>query len=237
MQHNLTPYEAAVLAALAQVDPRTACKWANGGRVRPSIRRRLERAVELDAWTAHRIPRHDAARGLSEAEALRRLYRRAMGVDELVQERDRRGRSIRRWTQVRGLTEREREVLDGTDRVAPVTFHAGRNAFAQGCDDAGLSDEQTRELLDHENVKVTQGYQRRLARRAKDVPNVHPDLDRRLASRERSGRRESAQAGHIGARTPRHKNDNPGFHRGSWLRGQDLNLRPSGYEEGRGSLL
>jgi hypothetical protein len=152
----------------------------------------------------------DMARGPSEAEALRRLYRRAVGVDSLVDDRDRRGRSTRRWKQTRELTDREREVLEGTERVAPVTFHAGRNAFAQGCDDAGLTDEQTCELLDHENVKVTQGYQCRLARRAKHVPNVHPELDWRLAARRRC-----AQPGHIGARAARRENESPGFHRGS----------------------
>jgi hypothetical protein len=119
-------------------------------------------------------------------------------------------------------------VLEGTDRVAPVTFHAGRNAFAQGRDDAGLTDEQTRELLDDESVKVTQKYQRRLARWAKLVPNVLPELDRRLASRRGPAGRQCAQGGHIQTGRGRRTGESPGFHRGSGLRGGDMLAGPQG---------
>lgn len=126
--------------------------------------------------------------GISEAKALRRLYQRAMGIEIYAMNASPQNKheSTFKWQKVRELSAREEEVLLGTNQVAPVTFHAGRNAFAQACEDVGLTDEETQKLLDHESVKVTQGYQRRLGKRAKMVPNVHPELERFLEG-EREG--------------------------------------------------
>jgi hypothetical protein len=92
--------------------------------------------------------RKDQVTGLSEAEALRRLYSRAHGIEAqvtrervLVDKRVKAGQRtvpVKTWEQVREPTERELLVLDGSDRLAPVCFHSNRNAFAQAADASGL---------------------------------------------------------------------------------------------------
>jgi integrase len=146
------------------------------------------------------------AKGLSEADALRRLYKRAHGIEAqvtrnrvMVDKRVKAGKRtvpVTTWEQVRPLTERERLVLEGSDREAPVCFHASRHAYAQALDAAGLADEQIRELLDHENVRVTQVYLRSIGARAKVVPNVH-----RLTAGPLSGHIAPEQGGHIESAT------------------------------------
>ena len=152
----------------------------------------------------------DQAKGLSEAEAKRRLYTRAHGIEAQVTELrvmvDKRVRAGKRttpvteWKQVRELTERERPVLVGSDRVSPVCFHASRNAFAQAADAAGLTVGETRELLDHESDAQTKGYQRRNGARAKLVPNVYKLAARPLVAPvgniqcDQSGRIENDEA-------------------------------------------
>lgn len=143
------------------------------------------------------------AKGVSEADALRRLYKRAHGIEAQVTELrvmvDKRVKAGKRttpvteWKQVRELTERERLVLEGSEREAPVCFHASRHAWAQALDAAGLADEQIRELLDHENVRITQGYLRRIGGRAKVIPSVHKLKPRAPSAPAESG--VSDQAG------------------------------------------
>ena len=99
------------------------------------------------------------------------------------------------WKHVRETTERERLVLEGTERISPVCFHASRNAFAQAADAAGLTVGEPRELLDHESDAQTKGYQRRNGARATLVANVY-----KLAARAPSapaGNVECSQGGHI----------------------------------------
>lgn len=146
--------------------------------------------------------------GLSEADALRRLYKRSHGIEARVtRERvltDKRAKAgkrtvpITKWEQVRELTDRERLVLDGSERMLRVCFHASRHAFAQALDAAKLTDEQIREQLGHDNVETTKGYLRSIGARAMVVPNVH-----RLGSvravrtlSEPAGDADCAQDGH-----------------------------------------
>jgi len=173
----------------------------------------------------------DPVTGLSEADAPRRLYKRSHGIEaQVIRERvlvDKRVKAgkrtvpVKAWEQVREPTERELLILDGSDRLAPVCFHSNRNAFAQAADAAGLAHEQTRELLDHENVAVTKGYLRTIGARAKVVPNVHalrPVATARLSSAP-VGNIECSQDGHIENGPEQQTKKNPEESRGSWLRG------------------
>jgi integrase len=149
----------------------------------------------------------DQAKGLSEADALRRLYKRAHGIEaqvtrsrEMVDKRVKAGKRtvpVKAWEHVRELTERERLVLDGSERVSPVCFHASRHAWAQAADAGGLTVEQAREVLDHENERQTKGYQRSLGVRAKLVPNVHK-LAAMLANRPASAAADTIECDQSG---------------------------------------
>lgn len=92
-----------------------------------------------------------AAKGKgSHAEALRLDLRRAFGIDVLkpVTKKRKNGRPLTRpqWVTVRKLTERERDLLEGTDEIQPVDFHSWRRAFRQALDGAQV-DAATAQML------------------------------------------------------------------------------------------
>ncbi len=151
---------------------------------RDVIQKVEERAVEVSSCPC--------ADGPVTRNQLRLWGIRAMGIDALVEETkvfdDKRTASgkrsmvVSKWKQVRDeLSDREREVLEGSARRAPVCFHANRNAFAQACKEAELTEEQIRDVLDHADVRETRGYMRRIGRQAKQLPNVHGSLADQLA--------------------------------------------------------
>jgi len=154
--------------------------------------------------------------GVSQAGALRRDLRRAFGVDVWNAE-------TRRFAQPkdRELSPRERELFEDTTFTKPVDFHSWRRAYSQALANAGASAQQAQALAGHSSLDAHALYLRNTSKMA-EVPaaalpsiRVLPQLVGKTAriSRGRQKRKTPVFTGVFQS-----------------LRGEDLNLRPSGYE-------
>jgi integrase len=153
--------------------------------------------------------------GVSHADAFRRDLRRAFGVDV--------------WDAAKHqfvadpeheMTPRERELLEDTPFTKPVDFHSWRRAYSQALGDAGLSATQTQKATGHASLSALERYLHNTTKMAA-VPaaalptiRVLPQLVAKPPAKLKKTKAKNPVL--------------PGFFGG--LRGEDLNLRPSGYE-------
>ena len=117
--------------------------WERAGKPREGLLfaiRRGERAGEARQHSSH-------------AQAFRRDLRRCFGIEapkrvERVRKNGRPGVWLK-WKQVREPTDRERALLEGTERSRAVDFHSWRRGFVQAAENAGLPGQQGRQLSGH----------------------------------------------------------------------------------------
>jgi len=153
--------------------------------------------------------------GVSHAVAFRRDLRRAFGVDVWSPE-------TRRFAQPedRELSPRERELFEDTTFTRPVDFHSWRRAYSQALANAGASAQQASALAGHASLDAHQRYLNNTTKMAEVPAAALPSIRvlPQLVAKTPNALKET-------------KVKSPGF-AGAFrqLRGEDLNLRPSGYE-------
>jgi len=123
------------------------------------------RTVLLDWWTEHRCPGSGpvfpSAPHRSYSGELRLYLRRAFELDGPAPRRLG-SRGATGWTQLRAMTERERELLEDGEFSRRVDFHSFRRAYVTGLASGAVDERLAMRLSGHTSPEVHRGYLDRL---------------------------------------------------------------------------
>jgi integrase len=161
-------------------------------------------------------------RGVSHAEAFRRDLARAFIAAREQGAIEAPAQGSQRW----------RELFEETEHTKPVDFHSWRRAYNQALADAGANAQQAAALAGHADLGAHMRYLNNTSKMRALPAGALPDLIVSSAALPKlvSNDDQNDQAIDATTETKSPASTEAYGASSSWLRGPDLNRRPSGYE-------